>query len=66
MFDENPTILMGRDRLFITKKIQRYKILFPKEVSKFKLKKKASLEELQLSLDECVALVEINSIEINK
>lgn len=39
LFDENPTILMGRDRLLITKKIQ-YKILFPKELSKFKLKKK--------------------------
>ena len=63
LFDENPTILMGRDRLLITKKIQQYKILFPKELSKFKLKKKATLEELKLALDECVALVEINSID---
>ena len=63
LFDENPTILMGRDRLLITKKIQQYKILFPKELSKFKLKKKATLEELQHSLDECIALVEINSID---
>lgn len=63
LFDENPTILMGRDRLLITKKIQQYKILFPKELSKFKLKKKATLQELQQSLDECAALVEIYSID---
>lgn len=63
LFDENPTILMGRDRLLITKKIQQYKILFPKELSKFKLKKKATLDELNNSLDECIALVEINSID---
>ena len=63
LFDENPTILMGRDRLLITKKIQQYKILFPKELFKFKFKKKATLEELQSSLDECIALVEINSID---
>ena len=31
LFDENPTVLIGRDRLFITKQINQYKVLFPKE-----------------------------------
>ena len=63
LFDDQPTELMGREKLIIMKKIQQYKILFPKELSKFKLKKKINLEELKVSLEECSALVEINSID---
>ena len=63
LFDDQPTELMGREKLIIMKKIQQYKILFPKELSKFKLKKKINLEELKVSLEECCALVEINSID---
>ena len=46
------------------KQINQYKILFPKELSKFKLKKKATLEELKKSLEECRALIEINSVDV--
>ena len=35
LFDENPTVLIGRDRLFITKQINQYKVLFPNELSSF-------------------------------
>ena len=63
LFDDQPTELMGREKLIIMKKIQQYKILFPKELSKFKIKKKINLEELKISLEECSALVEINSID---
>ena len=63
LFDDEPTELMGREKLIIMKKIQQYKILFPKELSKFKLKKKINLDELKVSLEECSALVEINSID---
>ena len=46
IFDENPTVLIGRDRLFITKHINQYKVLFPNELSKFKVKRNANLDEL--------------------
>ena len=63
LFDENPTILIGRDRLFITKQINQYKVLFPNELSKFKVKKNANLDELNQALEECRALIEINSVD---
>ena len=63
LFDENPTVLIGRDRLFLTKQINQYKILFPNELSKFKVKKNANLDELNQALEECRALIEINSVD---
>ena len=63
LFDENPTVLIGRDRLFITKQINQYKVLFPTELSKFKVKKNANLDELHQALEECRALIEINSVD---
>ena len=63
LFDENPTVLIGRDRLFITKQINQYKVLFPNELSKFKVKKNANLDELNQALEECRALIEINSVD---
>ena len=64
LFDEEGTELMGRDRLIVSKQIYQYKILFPKELNKFKLKKNASLVELNASLEECKALIEINSVDV--
>ena len=64
LYDEEGTELMGRDRIIVTKQINQYRILFPKELSKFKLKKKASLEELKNALEECRALIEINSVDV--
>ena len=63
LFDEIPTVLIGRDRLFITKQINQYKVLFPNELSKFKVKKNANLDELNQALEECRALIEINSVD---
>ena len=63
LFDEIPTMLIGRDRLFITKQINQYKVLFPNELSKFKVKKNANLDELNQALEECRALIEINSVD---
>ena len=63
LFDEIPTVLIGRDRLFITKQINQYKVLFPNELSKFKVKRNANLDELNQALEECRALIEINSVD---
>ena len=64
IFSDIPTELFGRDKILVMKQINQYKILFPKELSKFKLKKNASLEELKSSLEECRALIEINSVDV--
>ena len=56
-------MLIGRDRLFITKQINQYKVLFPNELSKFKVKRNANLDELNQALEECRALIEINSVD---
>ena len=63
LFDENPTVLIGRDRLFITEQINQYKVLFPNELSKFKVKRNANIDELNQALEECRALIEINSVD---
>ena len=64
LFDDIPTELFGRDKIIVIKQINQYKILFPKVLPKFKLKKKAALEELKKSLEECRALIEINSVDV--
>ena len=63
LFDENPTVLIGRDRLFITEQINQYKVLFPNELSKFKVKRNANIDELNQALEECRALIEMNSVD---
>ena len=40
LFDDIPTELFGRDKIIVIKQINQYKILFPKVLPKFKLKKK--------------------------
>jgi hypothetical protein len=52
LFDETGTEIIGRDRRVIINKMNQYRSLFPKELSKFKVKKGASIEELQAYLQE--------------
>ncbi len=66
LFDEEGTHLYGRDRLQLIAKINQYKILFPTNdaLKKLKIKKKASIEELQDYLAECEAYVECDSVDV--
>ena len=66
LFDEQGTELFGRDRLQLIAKINQYKILFPSNdaLKKLKIKKKASVEELQDYLAECSALVECETVDV--
>ena len=54
---------MGRDRLILLKKINQYKSLFPTQLSKFKIKKNPTVEDLTIALEECASLVEINTAD---
>ena len=59
----NGTVLLGRDRLVLTKKINQYKTLFPKELGKFKVKKNATVTELNDALVECQTLIEVGTVD---
>ena len=65
LFATKSTELYGRDKLQLIAKINQYKVLFPdnKQLTKLKLKKNPSVEELQMALSECEAIVETDCVE---
>jgi hypothetical protein len=63
LFDENGSEIIGRDRRVIINKLNQYRNLFPKELSKFKVKKGASTQELEIYLDEMQTIVETSSYD---
>ena len=63
LFDETGTEIIGRDRRVIINKLNQYRSLFPKELSKFKVKKGASIDELQAYLQEMSTIVECSSYD---
>ena len=63
LFDETGTEIIGRDRRVIINKLNQYRSLFPKELSKFKVKKGASVDELQAYLQEMSTIVECSSYD---
>jgi hypothetical protein len=63
LFDDNGSEIIGRDRRVIINKLNQYRNLFPKELSKFKVKKGASTQELQAYLDEMATIVETSSYD---
>jgi hypothetical protein len=63
LFDDNGSEIIGRDRRVIINKLNQYRNLFPKELSKFKVKKGASAQELQAYLDEMQTIVETSSYD---
>lgn len=63
LFSDKPTELLGRERLEIISKINQYKSLFPDQLKKFKVKNKATKEELEAYLSEAEAIVETSNVE---
>lgn len=61
LFGEGGTPILGKDRRELLTKIQEYKCLFPEELKKFKVKPKASIEDLQAALNECEVIVSCSS-----
>ena len=58
LFDENGSEIIGRDRRVLINKLNQYRSLFPRELSKFKVRKGATTAELQAYLDEMATIVE--------
>jgi hypothetical protein len=63
LFDEKGSEIIGRDRRVIINKLNQYRNLFPKELSKFKVKKGATIQELNAYLDEMATIVETSSYD---
>ena len=63
LFNESGSEIIGRDKRTLISKLNQYKNLFPKELSKFKVKKGANVEELQKYLEEAESIVETVSVD---
>ena len=63
LFGESATPIHGRDKLILLKKVQQYKTLFPEKLSKFKIKKNPTIEDLNTALLEMEALVEVSGVD---
>ena len=65
LFSAKGTELYGRDKLELMSKINQYKVLFPenKKISAMKVKKNASVDELQQYVAECDAIVDTDCVE---
>jgi hypothetical protein len=63
LFDDNGSEIIGRDRRVVINKLNQYRSLFPNELSKFKVKKGATTQELNAYLDEMATIVETSSYD---
>jgi hypothetical protein len=60
---DKPTLLFGKENLELLHKIKQYKILFPKELSKFRIKKKATTEELKAYIEEADVIISLTGVD---
>ena len=61
--DEFNSQIMGRSRRELYNSISKYKELFKEELKNFKIKKTASVEELQSYISEMQVIIETTSID---
>ena len=62
-YSNNPTPLLGRDRIILLHKVKQYKLLFPDKLKSFKIKKDPSIEDLKEYLEEMEVLVDVSSVD---
>jgi hypothetical protein len=63
IYGDEGTPILGRDKLVMMKKVKQYKSLFPDELSKFKIKRNPSVEDLEHALAEMEVIVETGGID---
>ena len=61
--NKNPTEILGKDRRILLAKIQQYRILFPTELGKFKLKKKPTIDDLNDVISEMDAILDTSTVD---
>jgi len=62
IFSDNPTELIGKEKIILQNKVTQYKNMFKQELKSFKIRKNATIDELKASLLEMEALVNVNGI----
>lgn len=62
LFSDKGSELLGRDRRKLIAKLNQYKNLFKSELKGFKVKRGASLSELQQAIEEADSIVETSSV----
>jgi len=63
LFDDNGTPILGLEKRQLLAKISQYKSLFPSELKSFKVKRGASIKDLQEVLTEFDAIVNSSNME---
>lgn len=63
MFASKGTEILGKDKRALISKLNQYKNLFPKELEHFKVKKNATVQELEEYLEEASVIVETSSVD---
>ena len=62
LFSDKGTELLGKDRRKLIAKLNQYKNLFKSELKGFKVKRGASLSDLQAAIEEADSIVETSSV----
>lgn len=63
LFSQSGSEILGKDRRILIAKLNQYKFLFKQQLKGFKVKKGASLQELQQYLEECETIISIDGTE---
>jgi hypothetical protein len=60
---EKPTLLFGKENLELLHKIKQYKVMFKEQLGKFRIKKRATTEELKNYIEEMDTIVNLASVD---
>jgi hypothetical protein len=63
LFDGKPTKLFGKENLELLNRIKQYKAMFKNELSKFRIKKNATTEELREYLEEIECIINTGNVD---
>ena len=61
--DRNKTPILGKNKRVLIAKIKQYKFLFPEQLKSFRVKKRASEEELQTYLNEIDCILSTSKLD---
>lgn len=63
LFDNVGSEILGKEKRILINKINQYKALFPEELKQFKIKKGATIEDLENAVSECDAIISTGNVE---
>jgi len=63
LYSDRPTEIIGESKRNLLNKITQYKLLFPSELGKFKIKKNSNVDDLYLYLQEMDSIISTGNID---